>query len=114
MTHTTAIITLIVGLLSIVAVVGGFGIGLLRRWWSLEQWIKTSMEQDKKFKKSDRKLKQDLTRLVEQKLADHIEFDARLARMEREIRALRKGKARGELHRQEQRNRAGGRHARTT
>lgn len=94
MTHFTVTVTLIVGLLTIVGIVGGFGISLLRRWWNLEDSIKASMERDKKFKKRDQKLKKNLRMLVEQKLSDHSKFEERLNDMQRTIDALQDRTAR--------------------
>lgn len=101
MTRLQEIITLIVGCLTVVGVVGGFGVGLMRRWWALEQWIKISIEKDKKFKKRDQKLKVELRTLVEQKLSDHSAFDTRLANIERTLDALQSGTTRRKLHRRQ-------------
>jgi len=82
MTHTQAIVTLISGLIVIITVVVGGFISLIRRWWELEKYIKSSVESDKKFKKADQKLKRKLRKLIENKYADHILFDERLSRLE--------------------------------
>lgn len=88
MTHTQTIITLISGIVTLVVIVGGFGISLLRRWWELEKYIKSSMERDEEFKKADQKLKRKLRKLIEQKYADHIAFNERLTHIEDALHAL--------------------------
>jgi hypothetical protein len=101
LTHAQAIVALIGGLITIVSVAGGFGVFLVKRWITLENYIKTSSKQDKKFKESDRRLKKELRKLIQNKYQDHVLFDERLSEIERELSALRNQRGRRRLSRRQ-------------